>query len=226
MRLFLFSSILVFPSFLFAQSEDCHCLKPEIEIGIGPQLSIPVITEYEVGLVGNNKPSTQGQFGYSFHLAIRTHPAHFQAGLQLLQDLKRFDVYIPLHWPSMESSHWNNAYTTYRLGLGTHLRYNFERFYVQGGLAYMEEFSNTTHVMVEEPGAPGFTYDESYSSDSGVLIKASIGIKDNSDRLSADLGFSYDAAIHEFNHELFAHYWKARVNFISLTLNYRLNNIE
>ena len=55
---------------------------------------------------------------------------------------------------------------------------------------------------------------------------AIIGVKDNSERLSAGLGFGYDAAIHEFNHEQFEHYWKARVNIVSLTLNYRLNTIE
>ena len=226
MRLFLFASILFFPAFLFAQSEDCHCLKPEFEIGIGPQWSIPVITDYDVGLLGNDEPSKQGQIGYSFHLAVRTHPANFQAGLELLQDLKRFNIYLPLYWPSMETSHFNNAYTSYRLGVGTHLRYNFNNFYIQGGIAYMEEFSYATHVEFEEPGAPGHVYDESYSPDSGLLINAIIGIKDNSERFSAGLGFGYDAAIHEFNHEQFEHYWKARVNIVSLTINYRLNTIE
>lgn len=222
-------SILSIIIFLFAKqaySQDCHCLKPEFEIGFGPQLGIPVITEYQVGLTGFDEPRTEAKFAYTFHLAIRTHPAKFQIGLELIQDLKRFNIYLPLYWPSMEESHWDNSYSSFRLGLGAHLRYHFGIFYVQGGLAHMEEFSNTSQVIIEEPGAPDHVFDEGYSPESGLLINASIGLKGNTSRFSTALGFGYDTSVNEFNHEEYAHYWKVRINIISLTLNYQFNRIE
>jgi hypothetical protein len=83
MRLFLFASIIFFPAFLSAQSEDCHCLKPLFEIGIGPKFSSASIVESNIP----NSPELSkgpGGFAYSFHLSIRSHPAKFQAGLDLL----------------------------------------------------------------------------------------------------------------------------------------------
>ena len=224
MHLYFILSILVFPSFLIAQSEDCHCRKPEFEIGIGPQFVIPVITEYEVGISSNNKPEEEAKIAYHFHVSIRTHPAKFQAGLELIQDLKRFNIYLPLYWPSQEESQWNNYYSSYRLGLGAHLRFNFGSFFIQGGAAAMNEFSYSSLVEIEEPGAPGHELNETYSSKSGLLLNAGIGIKGENSRFSTDLSFGYDTAVHEFDNEIYAQHWKVRVNLVRLSINYRLNN--
>jgi hypothetical protein len=124
MRLFLIVFVLVLPAFLLAQSEDCHCLKPEIEIGLGPQLSSGAITEIEIP--DSPELSTEpGGLGYSFHVSIRSHPAKFQVGLDVLQDLTNLNVYYPVYFPSDYPDHigdskWTTKYKAFRFGVGTH----------------------------------------------------------------------------------------------------------
>jgi len=225
MRLILFAIIVFVPTFLMAQSEDCHCFKPVFEIGLGPQWTLPVIKDYEVGIVTNSKPSAQAILNYTFHLGIHTHPSAFQAGLEIIQDRKKFNVYLPLFWPSQEKSQWDHIYTSYRLGLGANVRYHIGNFYLQAAASFMNEISTETQVILHEPGAPSRYFDDEYTADSGWLLNATIGyILTPDGRLSTSLNFGFDTAEHEFNNDQYVHHWTVRNNMIGLMINYQLNN--
>jgi hypothetical protein len=224
MRLLLVLSVSVLPAFLLAQSEDCHCLKPVFEIGLGPQWTLPVLTDQDIGLLTDSELATEAILNYAFHLGIHTLPSAFQAGLEIIQDRKKFNVYYPLYWPQTGSSHWDHYYISYRLGLGANVRYNFRRFYLQGAANYMNEISNESQEILHEPGAPSHYLKGEYGANSGWLFTADIGYVWTRDgRISSALSFGYDSAKHEYSDDQYLQYWTVRNNIIGLMINYQLN---
>lgn len=206
-------------------NDNC-CPKPELEIGFGPQWSIPVILDSEVGSFGTN-PGKESRLNYTFYATIRTHPSTVQAGMELIHDRKQFNIYLPLLWPSQETSQWEHIYTAYRIGIGAHARLNANRYFIQAGAANMFTLSQDTEIYYEEPGVGKTIVDEEYSSKNGWFIQLKLGYKwHSSERLTTSLGYGIDTSEYQYESNESQRYWKVRTNMLNLTLNYRLNNPE
>ena len=191
---------------------------------MGPQWVTPVLLDKENGIVSYTDLFAETILNYSFHIGVHTYPSKFQAGLELIQDRKKFNLYYLLQWPQTGSSHWDHSYVSYRVGLGANVRYHFGQFYLQAAGSYMNEISSESESVFHEPGAPSDYYDGEYTTNSGWLLSAGIGYAwTNDGRLSSLLSFGYDTAEHEFNDEQFSQYWKVRNNIIGFTVNYQLN---
>jgi hypothetical protein len=234
MRLFLIVFVLVLPAFLLAQSEDCHCLKPEIEIGLGPQLSSGAITEIEIP--DSPELSTEpGGLGYSFHVSIRSHPAKFQVGLDVLQDLTNLNVYYPVYFPSDYPDHigdskWTTKYKAFRFGVGTHLRINFNTAFTVLGIAYMNPVSEEVTDEITSWNGEYFKHENvSYDGKSGVTLRALFGTRFGNGkwrRLSWNVGVSYDTGLNSFKDETFQRSWSFHNLSYMANLNFQLNKLE
>ena len=234
MRLLFIVSVLVLPVFLDAQSENCHCLKPEIEIGLGPQFSSGVLTDVEIP--GSPELSAEpGGPGYFFHLTVRSHPAKFQAGLDLLQDktnvMVSYPVYFPADYPDhIGDSKWTTHYETFRFGVGAHLRLNFSTAFTELGFAYLNPVSET---ITDEITSWNGEYDKhdnvSYDGNSGLTLRALFGTKFGNGRwkrLSWHAGISCDTGLNYFRDETFQRSWSFYNLSCMANLNFQLNKIE
>jgi hypothetical protein len=233
MRLFLFASIIFFPAFLSAQAQDCHCLKPEFEIGIGPQISSGIIGEAEIP--GSPELSKEpGGLGYSFHLSIRTHPSKFQAGLDLLQDKINLNVYYPVYFPSDYPDHWGDSrwttnYEAFRFGIGAHLRLNFHSAFTEFGIAYMNPVAEEVTDAITSWNENIKNENVSYDGKSGVTLRAIFGTRfmaEKWNRFSWHVGVSYDTGLNEFQDETFQRSWSYHNMAYTGSINFQLNKIE
>lgn len=234
MRLFLFISTLVFPALLSAQAEDCHCLKPQIEIGLGAQLSSAIITEVEIPDSPELKKGPGG-LAYSFHLSIRTHPAKFQAGLDLIQDMINlkfyYPVYFPDDWPDhVGDSKWNVFYKSYRIGIGMHMRFNFNKAFTQLGVAYLNSVSEKVTDQITSWDGEFPEHENGYTAgNSGVTLNALFGTHFGDGkwkRFSWHAGITYDTNLNLFDHDLFEGTWSYHNLAYTANINYQLNKIE
>jgi len=234
MRLFLFASIIIIPALLAAQSEDCHCLKPEIEIGLGPQISSGSVTDVDIPNSDElrNEP---GGLGYSFHLTVRTNPAKWQAGLDLLQDMVNLNVYYPVYFPGdwpdhVGDSKWTTKYKAYRFGIGAHVRLNFNTAFTEFGVSYLNPVSDeVTDEITSWNGEYSKNENVSYDGNSGVTLRALFGTKFGDGkwkRFSWHAGVSYDTGLNKFTDETFQRSWSYHNMAYSASINFQLNKIE
>lgn len=234
MRLFLLVAIIVLPAFLSAQRDDCHCLKPEIEVGLGPQLSSGAIKEFE-GVNADELMKEPGGLAYSFHLSVRSHPAKWQLGLDLLQDMVNLNVYYPVFFPNdwpdhIGDSKWTTQYKAYRFGIGAHVRLNFNTAFTEFGVAYLNPVSDEVTDEITSWDGEYFKHDNvSYDGKSGVTLRALFGTKFGDGkwkRLSWHVGMSYDTGLNEFTDETFHRSWSYHNISYMANLNFQLNSIE
>ena len=205
-----------------------------MEVGLGPQLSSGIITENEIP----NSPELSkkpGGLAYSFHLSIRTHPAKVQAGLDLLQDMINLSVYYPVYFPEdypdhIGDSRWYTDYKAYRVGIGAHVRMNFNSVFTEVGVAYLNTVSDEVSDVIK-PWSGEIIENEnvSYDGKSGVTLRALFGTKFNSGnlkRLSWHAGISYDTGLNQFTDEIFQRSWSYHNLGYSVNFNFQLNKIE
>jgi len=215
-------------------SQDCHCIKPEFEMGAGPQLSSGIIKEFEIpgSPELNSKP---GGLAYSFHLSVRTHLAKWQAGLDMIQDMINLSVYYPVYFPGDYPDHigdskWYYDYKAYRLGVGAHVRMNFNSAFTEFGVAYLNSVADEFTDQIKSWSGDGAQHENgSYDGKSGVTLRALFGTKIGSaqqKRFSWHVGVSYDTGLNQFTDETFQQSWSYHNIAYAANVNYQLNRIE
>lgn len=213
-----------------------HAQRLEYEISLGPQLTKAVIKDYEVGIIGGLEPQSDRLLvGYTFSGTVRTSASKFQPGLSVKSDLARYNVYLPLEFPSdyMEEkqSRWDNIYTAYRLGVGVNLRMNFNQFFVQPGINYLYAFSEqTTHQIYTASEDTTDDYDgEDYSSGSGFVGELQAGFKfgkGDFKKFGIGAGVQYHFAEQTYTFDQFLHHWVVQPIDYFLVFQYRFSGAE
>ncbi len=189
----------------------------EYEVSAGPQVTKAIINEFQNGIVNNEKPeNNRFLLGYSFSLSARIKKGKLQPGLQLKQDLTRFNVYNLLFWPedfdSKKQSRWDHIYQAYRLGLGANLRINMSSFFVQPGVSYLVELSSQTKNQFYY-GKRDVTEEiegEEYTSGSGAAGELQLGFKlgkPGNKKFAISLGVQYLFVEQDYTDDLFLHHW-------------------
>lgn len=208
----------------------------EYEIAAGPQTTKALIKDYDVGIVGNDSPKNNRLlYGYVFNLTIRTKLARFQPGLRIKNDLSRYNVYLPVFWPSdymaKDQSRWDHIYKSHRLGLGANLRMNLGNIFIQPGFAYLFEFSEKTihEFYYGSTGDVGEAPGVDYSSGSGAAGDLEFGIKlgkAGHKKFGLTAGIQYLFSEQSYTDEVFLQHWIVQpINFY-LLFSYRFESTE
>lgn len=206
----------------------------EYEIAAGPQSTKALIKDYEVGIIGGFAPESNRLLaGYVFNLTVRTKLTKLQPGLRLKNDLTRYNVYLPVFWPSdymaKDQSRWDHVYTSNRLGIGANLRLNLGNFYIQPGINYLFELTEkTTHEFYfgstgEVDEAPGVDY----SSGSGAAGDLELGIKlgkPEHKRFGLTAGIQYLFTEQSYTDEVFLQHWVVQPIDFYLLFSYRFTS--
>jgi len=230
----LFSVCSMFLTLLFGYSSKAAAQGLEYEVGIGPQMTKAIITGYSVGIIGDNKPSNDRfPIGYAFNLMVRNTASPWQIGLQLKNDYTRFNVYLPVQFPSdfnaKKSSRWNNYYEAFRLGIGGHIRHTFNNSFVQTGVSYLSELSRNSRSSFFLAAYNSFedTEGEDYSKGAGMIAEILIGSHVRTRpvyQLNVSMGIQYSFYEQEYAYELYIHNWTVRPINCFLMLSYQFTN--
>jgi hypothetical protein len=213
-----------------------HAQRLEYEVNLGPQLTKALIREYEVGIIGGLEPQSDRLLvGYTFNGTVRTSASKIQPGLQLKSDLTKYNVYLPLEFPSdyMEEkqSRWDNIYTAYRLGVGANLRLNFNPFFIQPGFNYLLAFSEeTAHQIYTASLDTTDDYDgEDYTSGSGFAGELQAGVKFGKGefkKFGIGAGVQYLFAEQTYTFDQFLHHWVVQPLDFYLVFQFRFPGVE
>lgn len=208
----------------------------EYEISAGPQVTKAMINEYQNGIVSNTPPENDRiLMGYSLNLAAKLKYEKFQPGIQLKNDLVRYNVYLPVFFPSdfdaERQSRWEHIYQAYRLGLSANIRINLSSFFIQSGIAYMAEISNKTKHQFYLGSSDSFesTKGEDYTSGSGAAGELQIGLKfgkPTNRQFAIVAGCQYHFVEQEYTDELYLQHWKVTPIDFNLLLAYRFAKQE
>lgn len=208
----------------------------EYEIDMGPQMTKAVVTDFAVGIIDNNKPLTNKfPLGYALNLVVRNKSEHLQVGLQLMHDYTKFNVYLPVQWPSdynsKKTSRWDNYYQAFRFGLGGQLRYSLDKIFVQTNLSYVSTLSTTSKSSFYHASDDSIedTEGKDYSKAGGLLGGVSIGTQFNkkdhhSFNISVNIQYSF---YHQrYLYETFLHDWTVRPINFALMFGYQFSKTD
>ena len=216
----------------FIYSRPFHAQGFEYEGGIGPQVTWGIITDYNVGIVGDNKPKSNSlPVGYSLQFSVRNNSLPVQVGLQLKNDYTRINIYLPLWFPSdvnsKKFSRWNNYYEAMRLGIGGHARYSFHKSFVQLGVSYLSEISGSSNSKIftaslnTTEDVDGANYSKG-SGFTGDLLFGSGFVTKPKYQLNVSIGIQYSFYTQQYDDDIFLQQWTVRPVNAFLMLSYLL----